>query len=219
MIPEILLSELAAYDKVVLANGDIPDNEIPLNLLQKASQIVCCDGAVDKLTQIGIEPAAIVGDCDSISPELFEKYSAIIHCDRDIEYNDLSKSLRYFQRNNVNKVAVLGASGLRDDHALANLGIVMMFADEDGMDLCMVTNYGIFTPIFKTTTFNSFPGQAVSIFSFSDNTPLTFQGLKYPVKERIFKHLWEGSLNEAVSDQFTVAFLSGKVFVYRTFGK
>ena len=33
---------------------------------------------------------------------------------------------------------------------------------------------------------------------------LTFDGLKYPVDDRSFSWLWEGSLNEAVGDRFTV---------------
>jgi thiamine pyrophosphokinase len=68
----------------------------------------------------------------------------------------------------------------------------------------MVTNYGIFTPIHYTTTFESYPSQQISIFSFSPEAVITFHGLKYPVNKRNFKELWEGSLNEATANQFTI---------------
>jgi len=217
MFSALFLKELSAYENVLLANGEIPQGEIPLALLSNASRIVCCDGAVHKLLQLGYEPSAIVGDCDSISGELLECYQHLVRPDKNVEYNDFNKALRYYIGQGVAKVAVLGGFGLREDHALANVGIMMMFAEEKAMELLMVTNYGVFSPVFKTTSFNSYPGQQISVFSFSKDTELTFSGLKYPVVRRKFEHLWEGSLNEARSDNFTVEFEKGKVLVYRAF--
>jgi len=201
----------------LLAKGEIPQGKIPLAMLGNARQIVCCDGAVDNLIKLGFEPTAIVGDCDSISGELLQLFNNRIHPDKDIEYNDLNKALRYYNSLGISKIALLGGFGLREDHALANVGIMMMFAREKAMDLVMVTNYGVFTPIFNSISFNSYPGQQISVFSFSEDTELTFSGLKYPVIKRKFKHLWEGSLNEALSDNFSVQFEKGTVLVYRAF--
>jgi thiamine pyrophosphokinase len=217
MSSDIFSSELAAYENVLLAKGEIPQGKIPLAMLGNASQIVCCDGAVENLIKLGFEPTAIVGDCDSISGELLQRFKNRIHPDKDIEYNDLNKALRYYNSLGVSKIALLGGFGLREDHALANVGIMMMFAKDKAMDLVMVTNYGVFTPIFNSTSFNSYPGQQISVFSFSEDTELTFSGLKYPVVRRKFKHLWEGSLNEALSDNFSVQFEKGTVLVYRAF--
>ena len=217
MVPSIFSKELSSYENVLFVNGEIPQGEIPLAMLENARGIVCCDGAVDKLLQLGYEPSAIVGDCDSISGELFERYRHIIYPDKDDEYNDLNKALRYYIGRGVSKIALLGGFGLREDHALANIGIMMMFAEEKAMELLMVTDYGIFSPAFKTASFSSYPGQQISVFSFSKDTELTFSGLKYPVVRRKFEHLWEGSLNEALSNNFTVEFESGKVLIYRAF--
>ena len=217
MSSDIFSSELAAYENVLLAKGEIPQGKIPLAMLGNARQIVCCDGAVDNLIKLGFEPTAIVGDCDSISGDLLQRFKNRIHPDKDIEYNDLNKALRYYNSLGISKIALLGGFGLREDHALANVGIMMMFAREKAMDLVMVTNYGVFTPVFNSVSFNSYPGQQISVFSFSEDTELTFSGLKYPVVRRKFKHLWEGSLNEAQSDNFSVQFEKGTVLVYRAF--
>lgn len=217
MSSDIFSSELAAYENVLLAKGEIPQGKIPLAMLGNARQIVCCDGAVDNLIKLGFEPTAIVGDCDSISGDLLQRFKSRIHPDKDIEYNDLNKALRYYSSLGISKIALLGGFGLREDHALANVGIMMMFAKEKAMDLVMVTNYGVFTPVFNSVSFNSYPGQQISVFSFSEDTELTFSGLKYPVVRRKFKHLWEGSLNEALSDNFSVQFEKGTVLVYRAF--
>ena len=51
---------------VILANGAFPKSEIPLNILKKAKNIICLDGATNNLIKYGIEPKLIIGDLDSI---------------------------------------------------------------------------------------------------------------------------------------------------------
>ena len=209
--------ELNPYKVVIFANGEIPMHEVALRQLKNAEIIICCDGAITNLLKLGFEPTIIIGDGDSIPPELLEKYADIIVQDKDIEYNDLNKALRYALQKGLNKIALIGAFGLREDHTLANLSIVLMFAEEKHSDIVIVGNYGVFTPIFQSIKLNSFPGQQVSIFSFDPKTYLSFSNLKYPVKQRAFQYFWEGSLNEALTDNFIVHFESGKVLIYRAF--
>ena len=192
------------YEKniVILANGEKPNHKIPLNILRNAEKIICCDGAITFLEQKNIVPHIIIGDCDSISTEQKNKYKSIIQIDQSAVYNDLQKAIKYCIANKYEKIILLGASGLREDHFLANIGIIMHYGKI--LPLRMITNYGIFTPIFETTSFESFQGQQVSVFSFSPNAEISYQGLKYPVQKQKFKELWEGSLNEAVDNHFTI---------------
>jgi thiamine pyrophosphokinase len=187
---------------VILANGESPCHDIPIYILKNAEKIICCDGAISFLEQQNINPHIIIGDCDSISPAQKEKYKSIIHIDNNIEYNDLQKALQYCIENGWKHATILGAGGQRDDHFIANIGILMHYAGK--LSLTMVTNYGVFTPIDCTTTFESYSGQQISIFSFSPEVEITFQGLKYPVHKQKFKELWEGSLNETVANEFAI---------------
>ena len=209
--------ELHSYKTVIFANGEIPAHKIALQQLETAETIICCDGAVTKLLKLGFEPTVIIGDGDSTPPEILEKYADIFIQDKDINYNDLNKSFRYALNNGLCKIAVVGAFGLREDHALANLSIALMFAEEKNIDIVMISNYGVFTPAFKTVTLNSFQGQQISIFSFEPTTCFSFSNLKYAVTQRPFRHFWEGSLNESLGSSFTIHFESGKIFIYRAF--
>jgi thiamine pyrophosphokinase len=202
------------YSKIViLAKGEKPSHAIPLNILKNAEKIICCDGAISFLEQQKITPHIIIGDCDSITSAEKEKYKSIIYADKNDAYNDLQKAIKYCLENQWHEVIILGASGLRDDHFLANIGILMHYANK--ISLKMVTNYGIFTPITQTSTFESYPKQQISIFSFSPNTEITYHRLKYPVCKQQFKELWEGSLNEAIGESFTVEIEgNGVVLVY-----
>jgi len=201
---------------IILANGAPPTHAIPIRMLKNAKNLICCDGAISFLEQQDIIPQVIVGDCDSITPMQKEKYKSIIIEDDSLAYNDLQKALKYCMENGWEEVTILGATGNRDDHFLANIGILMHYANR--LSLTMVTNDGIFTPINATTTFESYPRQQISIFSFSPETEITFHGLKYPVSKQRFKELWEGSLNEAMAERFTVELEKrGEVLVYEGF--
>jgi thiamine pyrophosphokinase len=134
--------------------------------------------------------------------------------DKSEEYNDLQKALKYCTANGYDNILLLGCGGLREDHFIANLSILAMYSKE--MHLTMLTEHGVFNVLRGTSTFHSLPGMQVSVFARSPHTKLTFTGLKYPVNDRSFKWLWEGSLNEAVGDTFTVEASDDEpVVVYR----
>ena len=202
-----------AYSIVIVANGAFPTGMYALDILRKAEQIICCDGALDKLVAAGYEPTAIVGDLDSAQTASLQHWKDRLHPDKSEEYNDLQKALKYCIANGLNHVTLLGCGGLREDHFIANLSIMATYSEQ--LDLKMVTDYGTFIAIRQTTTLPSFKGQQISVFCKNEHLPLTFHNLKYPVHERCFQHLWEGSLNEALGNEFTIELHSeGVVVVY-----
>lgn len=207
---------------IILANGEIPTHPKAIEALQTATYIVCCDGAINNLVELGFNPTVIIGDLDSISEAMYSKYRDIIIADKDVEYNDLQKALRYCISMNWLDIIILGGFGKREDHALANISIMLQYSNpllnqNFELKIQMITNTGLFTPIHQTTTFESFEKQQVSIFSFDKNTKLTFHGLKYPVENRSFQYLWEGSLNESLSDSFTVECSGGEVVIFQVY--
>ena len=202
-----------AYSIVILANGQFPGSDNALECLRQAEQIICCDGALDKLVAAGYEPTAIVGDLDSAQKSSLLRWKDRLHPDKSEEYNDLQKALKYCIANELNHVTLLGCGGLREDHFIANLSIMATYSEY--LDMKMVTDYGTFIAIRQTTTLPSTKGQPVSVFCKDEHLPLTFHNLKYPVHERCFQHLWEGSLNEALGDSFSIELHGeGVVVVY-----
>lgn len=204
-----------AFDAIILANGEAPSSDLALHFLKRSTPLVCCDGAMKHLRALQLEPTVIVGDGDSLSPDDHREYGHLFCADKSTEYNDLTKAFRYCRTQQWRRVLVLGAFGLREDHALANISLIMKHCTD--FDIVAMGNYGLFTPIQHSTTFPSYAGQPVSVFSFTPETKITFTGLQYPVTERQFWHFWEGSLNMAASDTFTIEFEKGKLLVYQAF--
>ncbi len=203
-----------APETVILANGKFPTDALPLYFLQNTPYLVCCDGAVNQLEKINLKPSAIVGDCDSMLPEYRAKYKDIIFRDTDEEINDLTKAVNFCINNGYTSLTILGATGKREDHTLGNISLLTEYID-NVIDIQMITDYGVFNPVKKTSVFESFTGQQISLFSF-DNCPITTDNLKYPVTNRVFTNWWQGSLNESLGDEFAIN-ISGKFIVYRAF--
>ena len=193
------------FEAVILANGSYPVHEVPLNILQHASHVVACDGAVSHYPQAEI----IVGDGDSV-PEAFR--NRLIQIDEQ-EDNDLTKATRYCLHQGWHRIAYLAATGMREDHTLGNIALLMRYYRDMGVEDIMATDYGIFTPAKGDRTFASKPGQQVSIFNFG-STRIISEGLKW--NSYAYRELWQGTLNEALADQFTLR-ADGYYMVYQTY--
>ncbi|MBR5456025.1 MAG: thiamine diphosphokinase [Bacteroidaceae bacterium] len=189
-----------AFDAVVVAGGDYPTAPQPQEILSGAAFVVCCDGAADRYIATGKVPDAIVGDGDSISPGNREKYTHILHCIAEQETNDQTKAIRFLKERGMHRIAIVGATGRREDHTIGNISLLMEYMRE-GLEVESFTDYGYFLPCKGTTTHNSRKGQQVSIFNMTARR-LRADGLLYPIYD--FTNWWQGTLNECTGDSFTI---------------
>ena len=203
------------YDCVILGDGDFPSHPVGLGILRNAKFLCCCDGAGKKAIERGIHPDAIVGDGDSLDEEFKKQHADIIHMVSEQEYNDLTKNTRYCISKGFRRIAYLGCTGKREDHTLGNISLMSFYHKQFGITPVMITDYGFFTPAEGENTFKSFAGQQVSIFNI-DSDSLTSEGLKWDAYP--YKQWWQGTLNEALSDKFTIK-ADGQYIIYQTFDK
>lgn len=203
-------------ETVILANGEFPQSEIALSILDKAQYLVCCDGATNQLLQNHHrKPDAIVGDCDSVSKENLKRFFNVIHRIPEQDTNDLTKAVNFCRSQGRNHITFLGATGKREDHTLANISLLARYLDLEHSSFRMITDYGVFDPTAENTEFESFVGQQVSIFNLG-GTGISSSNLKYPLENHALNHLWEGTLNESLADSFQLL-LNGKYVVFREF--
>jgi thiamine pyrophosphokinase len=202
-------------DTVILADGSFPVHEIPLNCLRDAARIICCDGAADTLVMYGLEPFAIVGDCDSLDPHIAEKYEDRIFRDNDQETNDLTKAVKWCCEAGYHELVITGATGKREDHTIGNISLLAEYIKN--VKVIMVTDTGIFYPLTESGSIPSVTGQQVSIFAIDPETGITSSGLKYPLIKKKLRNWWEATLNEATGDSFELKFDRGVVIVYLVF--
>ena len=129
------MNSLPHFDAVILADGEFPTADIPLQILREAKFLCCCDGAAAKAIAQGFMPDAIVGDGDSLEHEFKTRYAAIIHLESE------------------------------EDHTIGNIFLLPRYVQQFGITPEIYTDHGWFSVINGTTELPSFPGQQVSIFN------------------------------------------------------
>ena len=201
-------------DGIIIADGLFPTSKSIFKLIENNKYIIVCDGAIKNVDSHNIIPHTIIGDLDSIDQKLKNKYSDIIIYNKDQETNDLTKSVMYAKEKGFKNILILGATGLREDHTLGNISLLINYRDLFD-SIIIMSDFGYFISINKTTTFKSIPGQQISIFTLPELINISSEGLLYEFKNRTFPLWWEGTLNQAISDSFILQ-LEGKglVIVY-----
>lgn len=188
-------------EAVILAGGDYPTASVPLALLHQAPYVVCCDGAAGEYIARSNRPDAIVGDGDSLSQELKSQFSEIIHINPDQETNDQTKAVNFLKSKGFNHIAIVGATGKREDHTMGNISLLAEYRRQ-GLNVRIYTDYGVFVACSGTEIFACKKGRAVSIFNISAKN-LSAEGLQYPIYD--FTRLWQGTLNRTIADEFTIS--------------
>ena len=178
-------------EAVVIDAGSFPTAGNALMWLDKCDRIVCCDGAANDYLARGLKTWRIVGDGDSLSPEFKQKYRDILRLFPEQETNDQTKAVRYLAGKGIRRIAILGATGLREDHTLGNISLLIDYL-KHGIEARAYTDFGVFIPSENEREFTCPPGTQVSIFNFGA-TGLRAEGLRYPIRD--FDSWWQGTLN------------------------
>ena len=203
---------------VILANGLFPTAQQGMDLLKAADQLICCDGAADKLIAKGMLPHVIVGDMDSLSVVVREQYKSIIIQSDDQESNDLTKAVHYCIEKGYSSVSILGATGMREDHTLGNISLMLEYYPR--IEVQIISDYGIFFLVRSGEQVRSMVGEKISFFSIDNRVCVSSTGLLYQLNDLQLSNWYRATLNEATADQFTLNFESNlPMIVYKAWSQ
>lgn len=202
---------------VILANGLFPTDSALLDELKQAKFLAVCDGAVHHLENLGIEPSVIVGDLDSIPARLRDKYSQKVIYIKEQESNDLSKAFYHCLSLGFDEFVILGATGKREDHTLANISLLCDYSKRCKR-VVMRSDFGEFEVFEPPCEIPSVLGMQISLFCLDPFAKITSKALKYPLGSLALPLWANGTLNEALGESFVLeADRKTQVLVYRAF--
>ena len=187
-------------EAVIVGGGDYPTHSLPLGFVHNVEKLVCCDGTANQWLNKSKRPWAIVGDGDSLSDEARKVFADIIHLNPDQETNDQTKAVHFITQQGLKRMAIVAATGRREDHTLGNISLLIEYMRE-GLDVRIFTDYGVFIPCHDSQTFCCPIGTAVSFFNV-DATGVTSEGLAYSLYDT--NRLWQGTLNHTTAKKFTI---------------
>ena len=112
------IMNLTEYLSILCLNGELPDSTFfaKVNL-----PIIAADGAANSLLERSIHPTLIVGDLDSVRPEVLEHHSFLNLPEQ--ESNDYQKAMCYLKDNDLLPAIIVGINGGHLDHILNNINI------------------------------------------------------------------------------------------------
>ena len=188
---------------VILCDGAFPTEPYPLYLLESAQGLVCCDGAFQKYLDHfpeGRLPIAVIGDLDSLSAELKEKYASLLVPIAEQEHNDQTKAVRWVLENHpeVSEISILGATGLREDHTIGNLGLLMDYPRQLPLGerkVQIVSDYGTAFTVTDSCELHLGEGRRISIFSADNSLRICSEGLEWPLDDVVFDAWWKATLH------------------------
>ncbi len=190
-----------APEAVVVGGGVFPSHHIPRRIHDTASRVVCCDGAANEYIKQGLTPWRIVGDCDSIAVDILDSYGDIVRRNPCQESNDQTKAIDYLLRRGIKRIAIIAATGRREDHTIGNIFLLQHYYDR-GLDVRMYTDCGVFVPCKGDMRFSCPIGTAVSVFALGTHG-MRSEGLMYSLYD--FNALWQGTLNCSTASTFSIS--------------
>ncbi|MEE8334813.1 MAG: thiamine diphosphokinase [Candidatus Neomarinimicrobiota bacterium] len=196
---------------VLLVNGSFPSHSRPLNVLKSAGTVICTDGSANRLIKQGLIPHVIIGDLDSLDFPL-ESFKGLVIPVPDQGKTDLEKALDWCLKNNILKLFILGATGNRDDHGLANLFLAAEYLE---LDITIITDFFTINAMLGEKTFSSFKAQTVSLVPVQPIDSITTSGLSFPLLNESLKQTGRGISNRSLGSTFKIK-SSHKLWIFRS---
>lgn len=199
-------------DAIICLKGQPPAIEV----IQHFADIplIAADGAANLLYDLEILPEYIVGDLDSVLPEVIEAMrettEIIVEVDQDI--NDFEKALRFAQQMLWKRVLVTGIHGGDLEHTLNNWSVLMRYGVN--MDIIAIDGERIGMPLYGSTSYKSDMDEIISLIPQPEAT-LTTRGLAWPLtQESLSLGVREGARNRSTGERVELEIHSGAVFMF-----
>lgn len=152
--------------------------------------LVCADGGYDTARDLGLKPQLLIGDLDSCMGILPPEMEAI-HLPVRKDDTDMMYSLKECLRRGYRRFLILGATGGRLDHTVANLCALYYLAKNRAEGILADRQNEIRLIAEGSIELEGAVGSLVSVFPYgTPHCTVSYQGLEYPLNHQKL-YSWE----------------------------
>lgn len=202
----------------VITGGTISSEKIK-EILQRRRDVlvIAVDGALEITDRIGLQPDYIIGDFDTVAPEILRKYpeEIILRHQPEKDQTDTELAIETACDFGCTEIELYGAVGSRMDHSLANIFLLQRLLKKG----IAATIYDEYNKLYlKEQAFiikkEEQYGEFVSLLPLTDCVEnVTLSGFKYSLNHKTFcRENTLGVSNEIIEDTANVSFSKG-VFI------
>lgn len=201
-------------ETVIVANAPFRFWPEALRWARRADLLLAADGGANHLANVGLRPHFVVGDLDSVTPEV----RAWIGDERVVprpnqDLTDLEKTLLFALERGASRAVILAATGGRLDHALENLGLLGRYGNRLACEI-REENTRI-VPVLSQASFAVPVGSTVSVMPLGDCARVWLSGFAWPLVGEPLSLLSRTSLsNRAVEPEVQVRVEGGVLLAF-----
>jgi thiamine pyrophosphokinase len=208
-------AEYRYVDGIAVVGGNAPTREKLVPWLGKEPVVVAADSGLDTAHTLGLDPALIVGDMDSISDRaLLDRYprDRVREAAPDKDETDTELALQALAELGARRTMIVGGGGGRLDHVLAILAIF----ERTPHPVAWLTDRDEVVAVEEQLSVYAADGATISFFPIG-NAPcrMSSTGLKWPLDELSWRRGDHGLSNKIVEDTATVRMKRGRLLMVR----
>ena len=183
---------------VLVANGEKPVSNYAKQLIVQNTLRICVDSNLSFFKELDVEPDVIIGDLDTVDINTASSKSTIVAVE-DQNKTDLEKSLDYCIAQNIKNIYIIGATGERDDHSLANIMIAQQYSET--LNIEMISNFFQIFFVNGSKEILEKKSRNLSMISLISDNKITTSGLEYNLSNQKLNSFSHGISNRIVSDK------------------
>ena len=207
---------------LIVTGGQIDDNFAIQWISEHSFEgMIASDSGMEFFKRAGLKPDVIIGDFDSVRPETLD----LFRCKEDIQWvklnpmkddTDTEAAIRLAIENGAEDITLLGATGSRIDHMLANIELLGIGLEEK-LQMRLLDSHNRIRMIDSEIIIRRDEqfGNYVSLIPYSMEVKnVTLKGFKYTLDNycmRKFNSL--GISNEITEDEARISFTDGIMVV------
>lgn len=209
---------------LIISGGHLDDDFAVSYMKQyEFALTIAVDAGIEFFDRMGWVPDYLVGDFDTVKPEILQKFlqlggakPKILQFQPEKDETDTELAIRTAMDQGCETIHILGATGSRMDHVLGNIHLLGMGIGR-GVEIILVDPNNRIRMIEKGIVIKQEEqyGSYVSLLPFTPKvTKLTLTGFKYP----LYHHTLEcyhslGVSNEIIAEQAEISFQDGVLLV------
>lgn len=174
---------------VIFANGILNQADLLRRRLSPTDRIFCADGGARHALALGLTPEAIIGDLDSLSPDLVShletKGVAIHQHPPRKDQTDLELAFRLAIAAKPDEILLVTALGGRLDQMLANI-LLLTRPEYAPVQLTLADgpHWAILVRPHQSVTVKGRPGDLLSLIPLTPTvTQVNFLGVEWPLEQ------------------------------------
>ncbi len=196
---------------LIVANGKPPLTDVLKKNISEAALIIAADGAA-RLFDVKNPPHILIGDFDSADLELVKRFSdrgvklVSLACEKN--ETDTQAALDYAIENKATEITILGATGMRFDHTLANVAMLLR-AHNANVKCRIIDEYNEMVLVEDEYELLGDIGQTISIIPYGDSVVVNATNLKYPLNNLKLSNDSSRGISNIISQSPVKIFVSG----------